>query len=670
MNRHRNFYANLAETLKEEESYDDEDNYDDYYDEEYYDERYDEDCEVDPIEQLVREEIKVNSTTQNSTANGTTASGVEECGEILKTISNPYSFIFPGSDEDYEILAAMIPQLDELWKHVSGVPLSEKDAIAGLRLHQYDPDATAAYLKKEMEEKKKMRGNRPRVLRAGTETKKNQTGLEEQNASSKETALSPSVSSDGQQASKKDFLETRRPTEEIQTSFTSHQPSFPVSSGSGSLKKESMMDCTLIVAGHVDAGKSTILGHLLVLLGRVSVSSPFSKPNGKSMNLPHSPNGAPCYAHVLDQTEEERRRGMTMDVGTHNFETSHRRFHALDAPGHKDYIVSMMSGATQADAVLLIVTATLGEFEVGLNHGTKEHLEILKILGVKKAIVAVNKMDMVGYSQERYNEVVHKVKELFSKLQFPESCVAGVCPISGKTGANMMSNCDGREEMPWYSGPSLLDLLDSCPLESRSINGPLRISVQDINDAQLYAKIESGLLKKGDKVQFMPCGTIVIVKSITKSGGGDSIAEAVAGEQVILKLAASPVGLYAGCIGCHITNLISVSTDFEAYIQTIEMLERPLLPGSSLLLIAHALQVNIRILRLVSIFDSSKGEGEWSTGMVKCITKDREAKIVFRADTKVALEPAECCQSLSRIVLSQDGNTVAGGSVLKVLPCS
>lgn len=669
MNRHRNFYANLAETLKEEEGYDDDDNYDDYNDEEYYDENYDEEYEGGFTEEFVGEEIKVISTTETSTANGTVGSDVKERSKIVKTNSSPYSFIFPESDEDYEILAAMIPQLDQMWKSISGVPLSEKEAVAGLRLHQYDPDATAAYLKKEMEEKKKMRGNRPRVLHASTEVKKNQTESDVQNVSSKEATLTPFLANDAQQMNNKASLETRRPTVEIQTSFTSHQPSFPFSSGCSPLKKESVMDCTLIVAGHVDAGKSTILGHLLVLLGRVSVSSPFSKPNGKSMNLPHSPNGAPCYAHVFDQTEEERQRGMTMDVGTHNFETPHRRFHVLDAPGHKDYIVSMMSGATQADAVLLIVTATLGEFEVGLNHGTKEHLEILKILGVKKAIVAVNKMDMVGYSQERYNEVAHKVRELFSKLQFPESCVAGVCPISGKTGTNMISNCDGREEMPWYLGPSLLDLLDSCPLESRSIKGPLRISLQDLNDVHLYVKIENGLLKKGDKVQFVPCGTVVIVKNITKHGGSESIAEAVAGEQVILKLATTPVGIYAGCIGCHSTNLISASTDFEAYIQTIEMLERPLLPGSSLLLIAHALQVNIRILRLVSIFDSSNGEGKWSTGMVKCITKDREAKIVFRAETKVALEPADCCQSLSRIVLSQDGNTVAGGRILKALSC-
>jgi elongation factor 1 alpha-like protein len=189
----------------------------------------------------------------------------------------------------------------------------------------------------------------------------------------------------------------------------------------------------IIVIGHVDAGKSTLMGHLLCELGEVSQRTLHkyeqeSKKIGKQSFM---------YAWVLDETGEERVRGITMDVGRAQFETKTKKVIILDAPGHADFIPNMITGAGQADVALLVVDATRGEFESGFELGgqTREHALLVRSLGVNQLAVAVNKLDTTNWSQERFNEITKKLKLFLKQAGFKDSDVTYV-PCSGLTGEN------------------------------------------------------------------------------------------------------------------------------------------------------------------------------------------------------------------------------------------
>lgn len=614
MNRHGKFYAELAAELAEEDE--------DYYDEEDY---YYEDEEDYYYEEGVEYDEEGGGKEGNQTTPSSTAAPTK----------NPFSTISPQQDEDYDVLAVMIPRLDTLWKEsdAGGIPLLESEAVEGLRANEYDPSATAAFLKAQRQAKRNASAGH-RSLKVVSST-----------AVAKSSDVNAEVLEGGDEG-KKATSHTTASSRKASSPFSGS----PFMSPSSPLSGKFTCDCTFVITGHVDAGKSTILGHLLLLLGKVP-----------EMSSPRRADSPMPFAWLLDQSEEERRRGVTIDAGTFSFETDHRKVHVLDAPGHKEYVLSMISSATQADAALLIVTATHGEFEAGLAHGTKEHLRVLDTLGVGSIIIAVNKMDAVEFSQDRFDHVVREVKLLFKQLQISEARIAGICPISGTDGTNLLKT--RPDLVPWYTGPSLIELMDTCPLESRLVTAPLRISVQDVQQNVLYAKVESGRLKKGATVQFLPCDLSVNVKSITKSTGG-AVGEALAGEQVEIVARSTPVGLYPGCVGCERKTLIQVSTDFEARIQTFENLARPILPGTSFVMIAHALNVTVRVVALVSKLD---GKGNWSKGMVKCIPANTQAIVIFRTENKVALDPAQSCRALGRFVFSQEGDTVAGGLIERVL---
>jgi elongation factor 1 alpha-like protein len=209
----------------------------------------------------------------------------------------------------------------------------------------------------------------------------------------------------------------------------------------------------LVVVGHVDAGKSTLMGHLLYLLGNVS-KRVMHKNEVESQKVGKA---SFAYAWVLDETGEERTRGITMDVGQQEFETEHRRVMLLDAPGHRDFIPNMITGAAQADVSVLVVNAATGEFEAGFESGgqTREHAMLVRSLGVKQMAVAVNKMDTVDWSAERFADIVSKLKLFLKQAGFRELDVSYV-PCSGLTAENLVKPSTVPELTSWYGGPTLL----------------------------------------------------------------------------------------------------------------------------------------------------------------------------------------------------------------------
>ena len=220
-----------------------------------------------------------------------------------------------------------------------------------------------------------------------------------------------------------------------------------------STKKEHL---NLVVVGHVDHGKSTLMGRLMYEIGAIDPRiiqqyEEEAKKIGKESFK---------YAWVLDKLKEERERGLTIDLSFYKFETPRFVFTLIDAPGHRDFVKNMITGASQADCAVLVVSAKKGEFEAGVSPGgqTREHSFLLRTLGVNQLVVAINKMDdiSVNWNKDRYEEVRNEVSGLLKVIGYKVEKIPFV-PTSAWTGDNV---CKKSEKMPWYDGPTLYDALD------------------------------------------------------------------------------------------------------------------------------------------------------------------------------------------------------------------
>lgn len=216
------------------------------------------------------------------------------------------------------------------------------------------------------------------------------------------------------------------------------------------------------------------------------------------------------FSWALDTGNEEREKGITVECGQAFFETDRRRYTLLDAPGHKNYVPSMISGANQADVAMLVISARKGEFETGFEKGgqTREHATLVKTAGVKRLVVAVNKMDepTVKWDKARYDEIVEKVSPFLRQCGFNLKTDVTFMPVSGYTGANLKEPLT-KETCPWYDGPSLLQFLDNMPSLDRRLTGPFLMPItgkfREMGTI-ITGKIESGRVAKGDNLLIMP----------------------------------------------------------------------------------------------------------------------------------------------------------------------
>jgi elongation factor 1-alpha len=287
----------------------------------------------------------------------------------------------------------------------------------------------------------------------------------------------------------------------------------------------------LIVAGHVDHGKSTTTGHILTLLGvvdkkRLAELEEEAKKRGKEFAK---------YAWILDTYKEERERDMTIDLTFLKFETKKYFFTIIDAPGHRDFVKNMVTGASQADAALLVVSAKKGEFEAGIGATgqTREHAFLLRTMGVNQIIVAINKMDdpSVNWSKERFEEVRKGVLDLLRQVGYPVEKIR-VIPISAWYGDNLVERSSNT---PWYNGPTLAEAFDELVVPPRPVDKPLRIPVEAVYSITgvgtvPVGKVETGRLRVGDVVVVMPSGKKGEVRSIETHH--TPIQEAIPGDNI------------------------------------------------------------------------------------------------------------------------------------------
>jgi peptide chain release factor subunit 3 len=291
----------------------------------------------------------------------------------------------------------------------------------------------------------------------------------------------------------------------------------------------------LVLIGHVDHGKSTIAGQILLQTGQIE-----ERTIAKYRRLA-AQNGRDSWwlAYLLDQDEDERAKGKTVECGKAYFPTPSKRYTILDAPGHLHYVPNMIIGASQADIALLVISARRGEFEAGFVRGgqTREHALIAMTLGISRIVVVVNKMDTVKWKEQRYRAIEKKLSKFLSKEIGYKSKHVSFVPISGQKGTNIKDKV-AADVAPWYDdGPSLLEVLDGVKASKRSSSKPLRVTIVDRYKSdvgvQAVGMVQQGVMSVGDTVKIMPIDyeTKVVAlqlddetqESVETVRGGDSV---------------------------------------------------------------------------------------------------------------------------------------------------
>ncbi|VDC02078.1 unnamed protein product [Peniophora sp. CBMAI 1063] len=422
----------------------------------------------------------------------------------------------------------------------------------------------------------------------------------------------------------------------------------------------------IVFIGHVDAGKSTMGGNLLYLCGMVD------KRTMEKYEKEAKEAGRESWylSWALDSTTQERAKGKTVEVGRAYFETEKRRYTILDAPGHKTYVPSMISGAAQADVALLVISARKGEFETGFEKGgqTREHITLAKTAGVTKVAVVINKMDdsTVNWDKARYDEIVGKLQPFLKGASFNLKTDVTFLPVSAYTGANLKERVS-KATAPWWDGPSVLEYLDALPMIGRNINAPLMMPISEkYKDLGTVAvgKIESGAMRKGDTLLVMPNRQTVEVAGIANELD-EEVQAAFSGDNVRVKLRGiEDEEISPGFVlSSHAKPVKAVKT-FEAQLAILEH-KNIICAGYSAVMHVHTLAEEVTLSALLHYFDKSTGRKSRKPPQFA----KRGQRIVALVETSqpVCVERFADYPQLGRFTLRDEGKTVAIGKVTKLI---
>lgn len=426
----------------------------------------------------------------------------------------------------------------------------------------------------------------------------------------------------------------------------------------------------VVFIGHVDAGKSTTAGQILVLTGGVDERT-MEKYEREAKEHKHD---SWYIAYIMDTNEEERARGKTVEVGRAFFETPRKRYTILDAPGHKSYVPNMISGAAQADVGVLVISARKGEFETGFERGgqTREHAQLAKTLGVQKLVVVVNKMDEPSalapdgkWSRERFDEIEKKLTVFLKASGYNPKRDLVFIPISGLYGTNIKDRVS-KDACPWFDGPSLFEVLDAIEPSARDPFGPFRMPVLDTYKDMgtvLMGKSEQGIVRRGDTLVLMPSRAQVKVAAVYQDD--TEVAAARPGENLKLRVTGVEEDeVLPGFVACARHDPCPEVSYFDAQIQVGELLEhKPILTsGYKAILHVHAVTEECEITKLFFKVDPRTKEK----------TKTKFVKAGSVAIVRIATEKTICVEKfdkvpqLGRFTLRDEGKTVAIGKIVKL----
>jgi bifunctional enzyme CysN/CysC len=411
-------------------------------------------------------------------------------------------------------------------------------------------------------------------------------------------------------------------------------------------------DMSIVIVGHVDHGKSTIIGRLL--------ADTDSLPQGKLEQVREKcrRNSKPFeYAFLLDSLRDEQEQGITIDSARCFFKTEKRNYILIDAPGHIEFLKNMVTGASRAEAALLVIDAN-----EGIKENSKTHGYLLSMLGIKQLCVLVNKMDLVDYDNKRYDNIVKEYSEFLTKINVIPS---HFIPVSGFKGENILNK---SENMPWYVGSTLLKALDDFISEKIPKDKPFRMPVQGVykftkegDDRRIVAgTVETGVLNIGDEVCFYPSGKKSTVKTIevfnaerrVSVSAGDSTGFTL-DEQIYVKRG-EMVGI-AGQRKPQVTTRMKVNLFWLG--------KKPLEKNKEYYLKLGTAKVSARVEEILMVLDASSLD----TKAANQINRNEVAECILVLDKEIAFDTSKDMASTGRFVIVDSHDIAGGGIVLEAL---
>ena len=410
----------------------------------------------------------------------------------------------------------------------------------------------------------------------------------------------------------------------------------------------------LAIIGHVDHGKSTLVGRLLYETENV----PEHVIEQHKEEAEEKGKGGFEFAYVMDNLAEERERGVTIDIAHQEFDTDEYYFTIVDCPGHRDFVKNMITGASQADNAVLVVAA-----DDGVQPQTQEHVFLARTLGIDELIIGINKMDLVDYEESRFEQAKDEVNDLLDQVRFDKNKVSYI-PVSAFEGDNIAERSDNTD---WYDGQILLEALNDLPEPQPPTDAPLRLPIQDVYTISgigtvPVGRVETGIMNTGDNVSFQPSDVGGEVKTIEmhheevpEAGPGDNVGFNVRG--------IGKDDIRRGDVCGPADDPPSVAETFQAQ---IVVMQHPsvITAGYTPVFHAHTAQVACTVESIDKKIDPATGEA--SEEDPDFIQSGDAAVVTVRPQKPLSIEPSEEIPELGSFAIRDMGQTIAAGKVLSV----
>lgn len=399
----------------------------------------------------------------------------------------------------------------------------------------------------------------------------------------------------------------------------------------------------LVIVGHVDHGKSTLIGRLFydtqsLPPGKYEEIKKISESMGKEME----------FAFIMDHLQEERQKGITIDIAHSFFKTEKRKYVIIDAPGHREFLKNMITGSSQAEAALLLL-----DINEGIQEQTKRHCYILSLFGIRQVAVVINKMDMVDYSQERFNKISEEITNLLGQMGITASYII---PISAKNGDNLAKK---SEKQKWFDGPTVLEALDRFnTLETEGKE--LRFPIQDVYEVggqpMAVGRVEAGLLRSNQEVFLFPEKEKCTIKAIKKFDEND-LTQASAGECVGIEVSGKTPSrgqIIADKEGAVVTESIHANIFW--------MVDESYKIGMPVLFRCATQSAVCKIEKIYKRFDPA--DAAVIEKDAKQIDSSEVAEVEIKLEKNVVIDKFADIPELGRFILESNGHTLAGGIIV------